>query len=670
MCLLLSKDTCSRVATWRVRTIFGAMPAPVRVLLRLFLLALLTGLLFRGYLLLAHTAQWRDASTGHLLRAFVDRGLLFDAYVGAWLLVLPTLLLGLRHLLGSNARWPVVVARACFTLLFLVVLFLACADVPFYAYTNMRLTDMALSTAQTVQQSLKELVSTPPYLLALGAFAALAFMAVRLIKRAFAPCLAPAPTAPLARRALTFVGLVLLVGTGVRGTLDPRDAPLLPEDAYFSDTPFLNQLATNAPYNFVASMATEHVAYLPASEALANVRRYLHLGAPRYTSPIARAVTYPAPAARRNVVLILVESLSAQRLQRFGYPKRLMPFLEGLMDSSLVFDRFYSAGTRTCNGIFSTLYGLPAVGAQHPLAHPTMTAQRFHGLPGTLRAAGYRTSFLYPGDPRFDNMLGFLPANGFQQFVAQDAFPASIPRNSWGVTDHALYTRTLAHLDSLHHAGAAPFFATVMTISSHKGYNVPDDLPGFAPTSTADDEDIYEYADRALATFFAAARRAPWYANTVFVLLGDHGQRFDPLYEVPLAYHHVPLVVHAPGLAVPGTVHGWGTQADVPATVLGLLRQPHVDNTLGLDLLQRTHPLAYFCSDERLCALNDSSYWIRTGEVERLFDHTHRSTVNAAAQRTADLHALRTYTMSMVQAAQWLVDEKLLGPPVLKEVGP
>lgn len=640
------------------------MPRHLLLLLKLLLIGLLTGQLFRLYLFAAHDDQWNGASTAHILRAFFDRGLLFDLYVNAWLLVLPALLLGVRHVLGSNARWPVVAARWTYTVPFVLALFCACADVPFYAYTNMRLTDMALSTAQTVQQSLRELVSTPPYLIALLAFIALSWFAARIIRWVFRSLDVPdVPMLPR-RRWLFFTAMLLALISGARGTLDPADAPLTAEDAYFSETPFLNQLSTNAVYSFLESFGQDKVDYMPAEAAIANARRYLGIKEQRYASPIARDVSYDAPAEPRNVLMILVESLSANRLHRFGHPKNLMPFLESLMDSSLVLDRFYSAGTRTCNGIFSSLYGLPAIGSQHPLSHPSMIVQDFHGLPGTLRAAGYSTNFLYPGDPQFDNMNGFLPNNGFDSFIAQDDFDASIPRNSWGVTDHALYTKTLEHIRELQRKSTAPFFATVMTISSHKGYNVPDDIAGFTPTSAESDENIYEYADRAMAEFFTAARKEPWFANTVFVILGDHGQRFDPVYEVPLAYHHVPLIIHAPGLVAPRTEHGFGTQVDVPETVLGVLRIPHANNTLGMDLTRKTNPCAYYCSDHRIAALNDHSYWIRTGDTERLYDHPSRSAVNIASDRPAELDSLRTYAQSMVQAAAWLVEKKLVGDPV------
>jgi len=636
------------------------MPRHLLLLFKLLVVGLVAGTLFRITLLMLHRDQWNDASQGDVLMALFDRGLLFDLYACSWALELPALLLGVAHALGGKQPWAWRLARWVFTVPFLLLLFLASADIPYFDYTNMRITDAALITLHDPAQAFLELVTTPAYLGTLLLFAVLAWVVARGVGRLFrshqAASMSPAPI----RWALLPLPLALLF-LGMRGSVDFDEHPLIAQDAFFSDTPFLNQLGTNAAFSFIESLGQDHVQLLPAEEAIANVRRSLGVGGQRFASPIAREVRFDEPPLRRNVVLILVESLSAQRLHRYGHPKWLMPSLEQLMDSSAVMDRFYSSGMHTANGIFSSLYGLPPIGAQHPLMHPSMTAQRFHGLPGTLRDNGYRTCFISPGDPRFDNMKGFLPANGFEELIARDDFPETDARNSWGVTDHALYRMALRRADRYAREGGEPFLLSLLTVSSHKWSKAPSDIPGFAPTSADDDEAIYEYADRALAEFLAEARTRPWFDSTLFVILGDHGQAFDPLYEVPLAYHHVPLLIHAPGWVEPRTLDGFGTQADLPATILGALRINHVDNTLGKDLMRGGHGMAYFCSDHRICAINDAGYLIRDRDVLRLYDHRARSTSDMAAARTALRDSLGRYAESMVQAAQALVELKLAG---------
>ncbi len=641
------------------------MPRYLLLLLKLLVVGLVAGSLFRITLLLLHRDQWHDAAQVDVLIALFSRGLLFDLYACSWILALPALLLGVAHALGGKQPWAWRFAHWAFTMPFLLLLFLASADIPYFDYTNMRITDAALITLHDPAQAFLELVTTPAYLGTLLLFAALAWAVGRGVGRLFrshqAASMSPAPI----RWVLLPLPLALLF-LGMRGSADFDEHPLIAQDAFFSDTPFLNQLGTNAAFSFIESLGQDHVQLLPAEEAVVNVRRYLGIGAQRFASPIARDVRFDEPLLRRNVVLILVESLSAQRLHRYGHPKWLMPSLEQLMDSSVVMDRFYSSGMHTANGIFSSHYGLPPIGAQHPMMHPSMTAQRFHGLPGTLRDHGYRTCFISPGDPRFDNMNGFLPANGFEELVSRDDFPESDTRNSWGVSDHALYRMALRRADRYAREGGDRFLLSLLTVSSHKWNKAPSDIPGFAPTSADDEEAIYEYADRALAEFLAEARTRPWFDSTLFVILGDHGQAFDPLYEVPLAYHHVPMLIHAPGWVEPRTLDGFGTQVDLPATILGALRIPHIDNTLGKDLMHGGHAAAYFCSDHRICAINDSGYRIRDREVVRLYDHVARSTSDMAAARAALCDSLGRYAESMVQVAQALVEQKLAGTDGLR----
>lgn len=632
------------------------MPPHVRLLSKLLLIGLAIGQVFRITLLVLHRAEWVDAPAGDVWRAILDRGLLFDVYIIAWSLSIPALLLSAAHALGRESRAVRQVARWAFTAPLLIFIFLGCADIPYFGYTHMRLTDAVLITLHDPGQAFVELVSTPAYLATLLVFAAVTVLVVRGIGRLFDAAPIDRVRPPAVRWALLpwpLLGLFL----GMRGTADPDQHPLSAQDAFFSSTPFLNQLGTNAAFSFFESLGQDHVELMGEDEALARARQVLGIAEENPWTPLARWTDFPDPPRRYNVVLILVESLSAQRLHRYGHPAHLMPFLEGLMDSSLVMDRFYSSGMHTANGIFSTLYGLPPLGAQHPMMHPSMLAQRFVGLPGTLKAHGYRTCFIGPGDPRFDNMNGFLPANGFDEFIAEPDFPASDARNSWGVTDHALYRMALRHADALAQ-GDAPFFMTLLTVSSHKWSKPPRDIPGFTPTSSDDEEAIYEYADRALELFFREARERAWSDSTVFVVLGDHGQAFEPRYEVPLAYHHVPLVIHAPHLVRPGKLAGYGMQTDVPATVLGLLRLPHWDNTLGRDLLQGGHPAAFFCSDHRICAINDQGYRIRDRATVRLYDHVNGSTTDIAAERPALCDSLGVFAESMVQAAQALVRRK------------
>ncbi|MFN3874376.1 MAG: LTA synthase family protein [Flavobacteriales bacterium] len=364
-------------------------------------------------LLLLHRDQWASAARADALIALFDRGLLFDAYVASWMLLLPALLLGMAHALGGAQRPAWIAARWLFTVPFLAMLLLSCADVPYSGHTNMRPTNAAMVVLHETGQALRVLVSTPGYIGMLALFLLLAVGLAWLLARLFRPAGAPPGARMAALGAAAPVLAPLFVG--MRATADLGGTPLIAKDAYFSDTPFLSQLGANAAYSFLESFGHDRLELIDAQEAIAS--------------------------ARRKVVL--VESLSASRLRRYGHPTGLMPALERLMDSSAAMDRFFSSGMHTANGIFSSLYGLPPIGAQHPMMHPAAVSERFLGLPGILQRAGWHTCFITPGDARFDNLMGFLPVNGFDELVSEPDFPASDHRNSWGVSDHALFQMAL-----------------------------------------------------------------------------------------------------------------------------------------------------------------------------------------------------------------------------------
>lgn len=75
-----------------------------------------------------------------------------------------------------------------------------------------------------------------------------------------------------------------------------------------------------------------------------------------------------------------------------------------------------------------------------------------------------------------------------------------------------------------------------------------------------------------------------------------------------------------------------------------------------------TLPIAHFCSDHRIAALDGRSYWTRTGETERLYDLGSRSTPDVSAERPAERDSLKRSAESMVQAAARMAEERMAGP--------
>ena len=167
--------------------------------------------------------------------------------------------------------------------------------------------------------------------------------------------------------------------------------------------------------------------------------------------------------------------------------------------------------------------------------------------------------------------------------------------DGWGVSDVVLFDK--AH--KILREEKRPFFAFIQTAGNHRPYGIPDDHPGFE-LAQVDAKQLAQngfdslaafnglrYLDFALGSFFEKARKDPYFAKTVFVLYGDHGNPSTvqtPWQELLLTGYHVPFVIYAPEL-VKGRIDFTASLPDSLPTALSLIGVPYLNTALGRDLL-------------------------------------------------------------------------------------
>ena len=142
--------------------------------------------------------------------------------------------------------------------------------------------------------------------------------------------------------------------------------------------------------------------------------------------------------SRRNVVLVLMESMSASLMQRFGQEAQLTPCLDSLYRHSLSCANFYSAGNHTNHGLYATLYSFPSVMKRNAMKGSVIPA--YSGLPTVLCVNGYDTMFFMTHESQYDNMNAFFRTNGYEEIYSQENYPADKLVSSWGVQDDYLFT--------------------------------------------------------------------------------------------------------------------------------------------------------------------------------------------------------------------------------------
>jgi phosphoglycerol transferase MdoB-like AlkP superfamily enzyme len=238
------------------------------------------------------------------------------------------------------------------------------------------------------------------------------------------------------------------------------------------------ELSGNGLFSLAAAMRRNELDYdrfyvtIPQEEADAIL---LKLGVERL--PLSKVMQDPiepepgkmGPFSRspRNVILISVESLSAEFLDSYGGKKGLTPNLDRLAAEGLKFEHAYATGTRTVRGLEALSLGTPPIPGQAILRRPNndhlTTVGQF------LKYQGFAPYFIYGGYGYFDNMNAFFDANDYAVLDRVDFPKDSIPfENIWGVADESLFANALRILDAPSGRGQR-FFAHIMTTPATTG---------------------------------------------------------------------------------------------------------------------------------------------------------------------------------------------------------
>ena len=109
---------------------------------------------------------------------------------------------------------------------------------------------------------------------------------------------------------------------------------------------------------------------MPPAQAVAQVQQLYGRKGIDGLSPIARQVHPEGKPTRQNVVVVLMESMSAKLMGAFGNTQALTPNLDSLYHHSLSFSNCYSAGNHTNHGLYATLYSFPSIMFRNAMREP------------------------------------------------------------------------------------------------------------------------------------------------------------------------------------------------------------------------------------------------------------------------------------------------------------
>jgi choline-sulfatase len=326
---------------------------------------------------------------------------------------------------------------------------------------------------------------------------------------------------------------------------------------------------------------------------------------PAALAPFSDALQ-PDQVRRYNVVWVIMETVRADHVSAYGYPKPTMPYFEELAKESFLFERAYAQSSATVLSIPSMLAGV------HPAAVEWTTNQLQPQIVDSeiliaerFKARGYRTAAVvenyvqssFPGMQQgFDVVLVGEPDRKRKFNRPRRNLYANAEAASW-----------LAQIQP-----DESFFLLQYYVDPHGPYTRHPDIDNsrFSKDKKGSYDSELAWTDQALRAFIEGlrARRALW-DNTIVVVTADHGEEF---YEHGTHSHAtscyresvgVPLLVRVPGfegrrIAAPVAL------VDIVPTLLELTgAREDLDRLSGQSLLapalneqQTNETRAIFCS--------------------------------------------------------------------------
>ncbi len=298
----------------------------------------------------------------------------------------------------------------------------------------------------------------------------------------------------------------------------------------------LTQLALNSSFTFIKGFGKHTLTRHDYFGDWEQLRRFLR--------PLVDGENVLSESARRdNVLILVVESLSAEYCGAGNGGNRYTPFLDSLAAQSLFFPHNYANGRRSIEAMPSILAALPSL-MEQSLMESSYSGQPILGLGNLLSPHGYTTSFFHgatKGTMHFDT---FMRQAGVENYFGLADYPdQSDFAGDWGIFDEPYLQYVAKQLTTQ----KPPFAAVAFTLSSHSPYPIPAKYQGRFNKGTLAIHESIGYADHALKEFFITAQKQPWYSNTLFIITGDHTQKLEtPEYLSVLGHHRVPLLFFHP----------------------------------------------------------------------------------------------------------------------------
>ncbi|OHB83080.1 MAG: hypothetical protein A2Z38_12520 [Planctomycetes bacterium RBG_19FT_COMBO_48_8] len=266
-------------------------------------------------------------------------------------------------------------------------------------------------------------------------------------------------------------------------------------------------------------------------------------------------VKFKQQYVKQNIVLVILEGIQYQYTSLADEQSNLTPYLAALAKQGIEFSNARSTLTHTTKALFALLTGRFASASQD-IAEAVPAASPYASIATILGGQpGYRTAFFQSAMGSFESRPGLVYNLGYDDFWARE--DSDDPNSFLGYLACDEFSM-LKPITEWIKSEEQPFLMTILCSVTHDPYEVPEWFGTPAKEPLERYEQAISYTDKFLAALDVELGNLGITDNTIFCVIGDHGEAFGEhglLGHERIAFDEVlriPFCLRAPFLAETG----------------------------------------------------------------------------------------------------------------------